>query len=300
MDNGRTWKLNLLAILVLGSFSGSHILAQTDAVAATAEVNGTTLFYELLGQGDPLVLISGGGSLDRRMWDEQFQYLSRHYLVVRYDLRGLGKSEIPREPYSPSEDLDHLLSFLNISKAHIVGLSLGARMAIDFTLDHPERVSTLIAASPGISGYGDDNQLIQSLQTLAAVARTDGLEEALQIVLSNPYLPQDPEVKGKMSRILLDNPQVFYLGFPTLALMISPDPPALGRLAEIGIPTLVLAGSEDHESIQGMADTLIREIPGARKVLITGARHMVNLEQPTRFNQAVLDFLSDVTSSTEH
>ena len=104
-------------------------------------------------------------------------------------------------------------------------------MAIDFTLDHPERVSTLIAASPGISGYGDDNQLIQSLQTLAAVARTDGLEEALQIVLSNPYLPQDPEVKGKMSRILLDNPQVFYLGFPTLALMISPDPPALGRLA---------------------------------------------------------------------
>ncbi len=295
MQNGRPWILTLLATLFLGNLSGSHIAAQTHLVAATAEVNGTKLFYEMMGQGDALVLISGGGSLDLRMWDEQFQIFSRHYQVVRYDLRGLGKSAIPREPYSPSEDLDRLLSFLNISKAHIVGLSLGARMAIDFTLDHPERVRTLIAASPGISGYGDDNQLIQSLQTLAAVARTDGLEEALQIVLSNPFLPQDPAVQEKMSRILLDNPQVFYLGFPTIALMTSPDPPALGRLGEIGIPTLVIAGSDDHESIQGMADSLTREIQGARKVLIAGASHMVHLEQPAAFNQAILDFLSEVS-----
>ena len=300
MLDGRTWIVALPALLILGSLPGSHIAAQAHPVAATAEVNGTTLFYEMMGQGDSLVLISGGGSLDRRMWDDQFQHFSRYYQVIRYDVRGLGQSAIPREPYSPSEDLDRLLEFLNISRAHIVGVSLGARLAIDFALEHPEKVSTLIAASPGISGYSDDQQLIQALQTLATVARMDGVEEALQIVLSNPYLPQDPTVREKMRQILLDSPQVFYLGFPTVALMKSLDPPALGRLAEIGMPTLVIAGSEDHESIQDIADSLAKEIPGARKVLIAGARHLVNMEKPAQFNQVVLDFLSDVSHPPEN
>ena len=289
----------ILAIMISFSSPGFHILAQADPVAATAKVNGTELYYEIMGQGDPLVLISGGGSLDRRMWDDQFQHLARSYQVIRYDLRGLGNSGIPREPYSPSEDLDRLLEFLHISRAHIVGVSLGARLAIDFTLEHPDLISTLIAASPGISGYSDDNQLVESLQTLATMARVDGVEAALQIVLSNPYLPQQEEVKEKMRQILLDNPQVFYLGFPTVALMRSPDPPALGRLSEIGVPTLIIAGSEDHESIRAIADSLVEQIPGARKVLIAGARHLVNMEKPVEFNQAVLDFLSDLRDSPD-
>ena len=299
MLDGPTWRVALPAILMLGSFLGSHLAAQSDLVAATAEVNGTHLFYEVVGHGDPLVLISGGGSLDRRMWDDQFQQFARYYQVIRYDIRGLGQSEIPREPYSPSEDLNQLLEFLHITRAHVVGVSLGARLAIDFALEHPEKVITLIAASPGISGYSDDNQLVRSLQTLASAARLEGVEEALQIVLSNPYLPQDPTVKAKMSQILLENPQVFYLGFPTVALMNSLDPPALGRLGQIGSPTLVIAGSLDHESIHDIADILAKEIPGARKVLIAGARHMVNMEKPAQFNQTVLDFLSDVTDRLE-
>jgi pimeloyl-ACP methyl ester carboxylesterase len=66
------------------------------------------------------------------------------------------------------------------------------------------------------------------------------------------------------------------------------------------MPTLILAGSEDHESIQDIADSLAREIPGARKVLIAGARHMVNMEKPAQFNQAVLDFLSEVSNPLEN
>ena len=293
MLNGPTRMMALLSILLLHSLAGLGLLAQAAPVAARAPVNGTELYYEMMGKGDPLVLISGGGSLDQRLWDDQFEHFARFHRVIRYDVRGLGRSQIPREPYSPSEDLDRLMEFLNIPKAHIAGLSLGARWAIDFALEHPERVSTLIAASPGISGYSDDIQLVESLQALAGVARTDGIEEALQIVLSNPYLPQDPALQEKMTRILLDNPQVFYLGFPTVALMKSLDPPALGRLSEITVPTLVIAGSEDHESIRAVADSLAEEITGARKVFIAGARHMVNLEDPAAFNQAVLDFLSN-------
>jgi pimeloyl-ACP methyl ester carboxylesterase len=297
MLDGRSW---ILAIVMLCNTPDSHTVAQAAPAAATVQVNGSRLYYEMLGQGDPLVLISGGGSLDRRMWDDQFQHFARSYQVIRYDVRGLGNSGIPRKPYSPSEDLYRLLELMNISSAHIVGLSLGARLAIDFTLEHPDRVRTLIAASPGISGYSDDNQLIESLQTLATVAREDGIEEALMIVLSNPYLPQQKAVKERMRQILLDNPQVFYLGFPTVTLMKSLDPPALGRLSEIGIPTLVIAGSEDHESIRNIADSLVQQIPTARKVLIAGAHHMVNMEKPVEFNQAVLDFLSDPTDSPDN
>ena len=98
----------------------------------------------------------------------------------------------------------------------------------------------------------------------------------------------------------MDNPQVFYLGFPTVALMKSLDPPALDRLSEIGIPTLVIAGSEDHESIRDIANSLVQQIPTARKVLIAGAHHMVNMEKPVEFNQAVLDFLSDPKDSPDN
>ena len=90
-----------------------------------AKVNGTGLYYEAMGEGHPLVFISGGGSLDRRMWDDQFESFAKDYNVIRYDIRGIGKSEKPERPFSHADDLHALLEFLNIGKAHIMGLSFG-------------------------------------------------------------------------------------------------------------------------------------------------------------------------------
>ena len=114
-----------------------------------AEVNGTRLYYEIAGTGDPIVLIHGNFG-DRRYFDGQFDVLARDHRVLRYDIRGYGKSMLPDEgvPYSDFEDLEALMAHLDIDRAHIAGFSLGSGTAVDFCLAYPDprRVLTPPAA----------------------------------------------------------------------------------------------------------------------------------------------------------
>src|SRR5579875_658948 len=109
----------------------------TQPEAGFAQVNGTQLYYEMLGEGHPLVLIHGGYK-DRRKWDDQFHAFAKHYRVIRYDVRGFGKSELPPAPYADRQDLSDLLNYLGVEKTYLLGLSLGGIIAIDFTLEHPD------------------------------------------------------------------------------------------------------------------------------------------------------------------
>ena len=102
-----------------------------DIQTRLVEVNGTQLYYEIAGTG-PAVVLLHPGNLDRRIWDEQFQLFAERYRVIRYDVRGHGKSAQPTRPYSDTEDLFQLLQLLQIKKASLVGLSLGGRISIDF------------------------------------------------------------------------------------------------------------------------------------------------------------------------
>ncbi|TMF47254.1 MAG: alpha/beta fold hydrolase [Chloroflexi bacterium] len=95
------------------------------------ETNGTKLYYEVMGEGHPLVLVHGG-YMDRRMWDDQFAEFAQYYRVVRYDVRGFGRSELPQVPYADRQDLQALLTSLGIEKTYLLGLSLGGMIAIDY------------------------------------------------------------------------------------------------------------------------------------------------------------------------
>ncbi|MDQ2717560.1 MAG: alpha/beta hydrolase, partial [Chloroflexota bacterium] len=111
-----------------------------------ARVHGTKLYYEMAGEGHPLVLLHGG-LLDHRMWDQQFEAFARHYQVVRYDIRGFGASEMSGTTYADERDLYDLLVYLDIDKTYLLGLSLGGSIAIDFTLEHPQKMDGLILAA---------------------------------------------------------------------------------------------------------------------------------------------------------
>jgi len=101
-----------------------------------AEVNGTRLYYEVMGFGQPLILIHGY-TLDTRMWDDQIAAFAQNYQVIRYLLRGFGKSGLPTgESYAHLQDLKALLEHLGIDQAHILGLSLGGAIAIDFAITY--------------------------------------------------------------------------------------------------------------------------------------------------------------------
>src|SRR5271166_5735592 len=150
-------------IVILLAASGILSLATKEGTKASdlaghgfAPVGGTRLFYEVKGMGPALVLIHGG-QMDSRMWDDQFALLAKQFTVIRYDVRGYGGSFQPDQLYSDTDDLAGLLDYLKVKNAHIVGLSLGGRIAIDFALVHPKRVKSLTLAGPGLAGYEAPN-----------------------------------------------------------------------------------------------------------------------------------------------
>ena len=152
-----------------------------------APVNGTRLFYEVKGTGPAVVLIHGG-QLDCRMWDGQFAAFSRDFRVIRYDVRGYGGSFQPDMLYSDAEDLAGLLDYLKVDKAHIVGLSLGGRIAIDFAVAHPARVASLTLAGPGLSGYEppDGAETDLRMWNIIKAARDEGPDQATRAVAERP------------------------------------------------------------------------------------------------------------------
>src|SRR5688500_19828546 len=121
--------------------------------SATLETNGARIHYEVEGDGEPLVLIHAGVA-NLRMWDDQATALRDAYRVIRYDTRGFGRTETDAVPFSNRADIAALLDHLGEASAHVLGLSRGGSIALDFTLEHPDRVPSLIVAAGGIGGYG--------------------------------------------------------------------------------------------------------------------------------------------------
>ena len=145
-----------------------------------AHVNGTRLYYEMAGSGDPLVLIHGH-TLDTRMWGDQFEPFARHYRVIRYDMRVYGKSALPTaDSYAPADDLMALLRHLGLRSAHILGQSRGGAVAIDFALTYPEATATLIAVDAVLrrfqwKGFGKSLSEIHSAAGRLALKRHDNV-----------------------------------------------------------------------------------------------------------------------------
>jgi pimeloyl-ACP methyl ester carboxylesterase len=259
-----------------------------------APVNGTRLFYEVRGAGPAVVLIHGG-QLDCRIWNDQLDSFSQRYRVIRYDVRGYGGSPRPDVPYSDVEDLAALLDYLEVDKAHLVGLSLGGRIAVDLALAHPTRVGSLTLAGPGLSGYeppgGAESEL--RMWEIIKAARDQGPDQATALWLKDPFMAPAMEqarlVPG-LRKIARENAHC-WLKNPILQR--PPKPAAAARLGEIEVPTLLVIGDRDVPQVRATVETLERGIRGAKKVSIPNAGHMVNMEGPDVFNRAVLGFLHD-------
>ena len=128
------------------------MLEKEQIMSGYAGIASTQVYYEMMGEGSPIVLIHGG-NLDRRMWDEKMGQFSSRYRVIRYDVPGFGKTDPPSTPFSNTVFLNALLTLLNIEQAVLVGLFLGGRISIDFAIEYPDRISSLILSGPGLCGF---------------------------------------------------------------------------------------------------------------------------------------------------
>lgn len=254
------------------------------------------LYYEIAGTGQPLVLIHGG-LVNSGLWDDQFEVFAQQYRVLRYDVRGFGKSKPPAAYYSNHGDLRDLLDFLGIEQTAVLGLSMGGSIAIDFALTYPDRVTALIPVAAGLGGYQmrDDSPLRAELhEAYDSGDKPRAVELSLQMWTDGPFRTPDQVDAAAREKIRVMTVHTFDL--PDTGNWLQPlKPPAIDRLAEIHAPTLFIVGDQDAPDILAIGDLIVANVPGARRAVIASTAHHLNVEQPDEFNRIVLDFLQSLT-----
>lgn len=257
-------------------------------------VNGTHLYYEMAGEGTPLVFVHGLG-LDGRMWDDQFERFARSYRVVRYDVRGFGRSDVPSGlPFNHAEDLRALLDHLEAPGAHVIGLSMGGRIALHHALLHPQATLSLTLVDSALDGHTWTDRWEASFDAIVERAERDGSQAGNALWLEHELFSpacERPGVRAKLTEIVND-----YSGWGWVhdSNAVGIDPPSSERLNEIHTPTLVVIGERDLPDFQRIAEALAAGIPDVRTVVIKGAGHMANMEAPEEFNSSVLAFVGQV------
>src|SRR5215212_9417574 len=145
-----------------------------------AEINGARIYYEVMGEGEPLVLVHAGIA-DSRMWEPQLAAFADHYRVIRYDMRGFGRTAMVEGPYSHHEDLRGLLDFLDVGRAHLVGCSMGGGAVLDFALEYPERAGNLVLVGSAVGGFRPDFDPPWQWDELVAADEAGDLERVSEL-----------------------------------------------------------------------------------------------------------------------
>lgn len=268
------------------------------AESGFVDVKGGRIFFEKSGAGPALVWIHAGIA-DHRMWNRELDEYARTHTVVTYDVRGLGRSTAATSEYSDMDDLLALLDHAGIARAALIGCSAGGRIAIDFTIAHPERVGRLVLVAPGVGGlqlsgdpeekaaFEEEDRRMEPIQAAYKTgnreAAVDGMRKFWCGAQSGPSL----DLVVRMLRENLDEVFTDASGNHSKRL----DPPAAGRLDSIRIPTLVLIGDRDAPGMPFIVNRVAAGIPGAAKRTIPGADHLINLSRPKEFDDALRSFL---------
>lgn len=245
-----------------------------------------------VGGAGPVVLLHGF-PLNRGMWDEVVPALADRYHVIVPDLRGHGETEAPDGPYSVVEfanDVIALLDSLGHPKAAIVGLSMGGYISLQLLTRTPERLTACVLADT--SGRADTEERKQARAAQAEVIRKDGLGAFANLVLprmfsASAFTGRPDLVERFRQTITSQQPEAVVAALQALASR----PEMLERLKTVEVPTLVLVGSEDAATTPQESHDLAAAIPDATLVVLPGAGHMSNWEDPEGFSRAVRTFL---------
>ncbi len=246
----------------------------------TLDRDGVRIYYETHGTG-PAVLLSHGYSATSQMWQPQIEALSRDHQLILWDFRGHGQSDASDDLAQYSEratvdDIAAILDDVGVDRAVIGGLSLGGYMSLAFNLAHPERVKALmpIDCGPGFKKDEARNGWNDYAESMATSIEEGG---------SDPS--QSPE------RTQSHHNDVMGVVRAGRTMLKQYDARIIESLPGISVPTLIVVGENDTPFLAG-SDYMASKIPGAEKHVIPDAGHAANMDQPARFNEIVLDFLS--------
>jgi len=254
------------------------------------EINGVRTEVVVEGQGPPLTLVHGVAS-SLESWDKIASSLSRRYRVIRYDLRGHGRTATPAGPYAIEDfaaDLRALLVALDVAKTHVVGFSLGGLIAQSFALAHAARLDKLVIVS---AVANKSAQALARLKQRADAIDRNGVSSVMGPAVERWFTPEfreaHPElIKQRIQRYLETDPRGFAAAYRTF---MEGD---LGeQLHLIKAPTLVMTGEHDPGSSAAMAKFMHEQIGGSHLHIIPRLRHNVLLEAPDVIAEKIEAFL---------
>jgi 2-hydroxy-6-oxonona-2,4-dienedioate hydrolase len=275
-------------------------MSTTQPKSGFVNVEGAQIYYETAGSGLPFVMIHAGVA-DNRQWNNEFAFFAQDYQVLRYDMRGYGKSEPVEGEFSHMRDMAALLDTLKLDRPFVLmGCSMGGGLAMDFMLTYPSRVKALIMVGSGPSGLeldvptppkfteaekayeAGDFDLVAELETQIWFDGTGRTPEQVNQGMR--------KLAYEMNRKALDH-EARQLGkrFPNT------ENPAFDRLTDLNIPVLVIVGAHDTPYILAAADYMIEKIPLAQKAIIEDAAHLSNMDQPHEFQKIVESFLEGLS-----
>jgi pimeloyl-ACP methyl ester carboxylesterase len=256
-------------------------------------VRDLDLYYEVAGEGQPLLFIHGLGSSSRD-WERQTPFFAARYKVAAYDVRGHGQSDKPPGPYRIPQfaaDTAGLIQALGLAPAHVVGISMGGRIAVQLAVDAPDLVRSLIIvnSAPEFVACSLKERLQISQRFL--IVRLLGMRKMGEVLGKRLFIkPEQADLRRLFADRWAENDQRAYLDSMRAIVGWS----VADRLSSIRCPTLVIAADGDYTPVE-QKQAYVARLPSAELVVIEDARHAVPVERPEQFNEAVAAFLAKQT-----
>ena len=287
-------KLLIVPVLILATLAGCESAEQFNFREGFAPVRNGQLYYQIAGAGDTVVLIHGLAG-DHRHWDKQFELLTSGFSVIRYDVRGWGRSTDPvaGSPFSDFSDLAALLNYLEVESAHIVGWSFGSGVAFDFVTAYPDRARSLVSVGPWVYGYHSSavGKWYERVRAIIDVATESGAGAAanafVDIGLEGTVFDDSAEA---FIRTVGSESSFWRFTNSSPAVVLKPN--AASQVNSLEIPILVITSEYDLPACRDMADFIVSNAKESRFVLMEGTGHLMHIEKPDQFNKEVLEFLS--------
>ncbi|MGB1288965.1 MAG: alpha/beta fold hydrolase, partial [Aggregatilineales bacterium] len=260
------------------------------------DIGSTQLHHDITGGGKTLIFIHAGIS-DMRMWDEQVTEFAKSYRVLRYDVRGWGKSKSPDGKFYHHEDLLALMTHHDIYKAVLIGASHGGKVAIDFALTYPEKVTGLVLVGAAVGGHVSPDDVKAQWNAIEEAYESGDLERATDLELDMWVVGPERQRSDIDVTVLKKARQIIHDLFKIpeeddMGNDLPLEPVALNRLSEIHVPALVIQGDKDVAYHIPLSEKIAADIPNARYVVMENTAHLPNMEQPDTFNKLLRGFLA--------
>jgi 2-hydroxy-6-oxonona-2,4-dienedioate hydrolase len=264
-----------------------------------ANIDGARLYYEVAGEGQPFVIIHAGVA-DNRQWNNEFAYFANRFRVLRYDMRGYGKSEPVDGEFSHLQDLTALLDHLHIDQPLILmGCSMGGGLAMDLALAQPSKVKALIMVDAGPTGLKLDVPAPAKFEEAEKAYNAGDLDRLAEIETQIWFdgMGRTPTQVNQAMRQLAYEMNRNALAHDAKHLgkrLPDTQVPAVEHLSELHMPVLIIVGAHDTPYMLAAATYMVDKIPSARKVIVEDAAHLPNMDQPGEFQRIVTTFLDSV------